>query len=87
LSLVTSAARSRIKNGFLCPTGQDPPENEAPRFLLHLAVAAIVVACYFVGLIIFNASQSNHHHYDGQAQLILWDPKLFLGVNPSGCSP
>jgi Zn-dependent protease with chaperone function len=49
-------------------------------FYFILAVAAIVVACYFVGLIIFNASQSNHHHYDGQAQLILWDPKLFLGV-------
>jgi Zn-dependent protease with chaperone function len=49
-------------------------------FYFILAVAAIVVACYFVGLIIFNASQSNHHHYDGQAQFVLWDPRLFFGV-------
>jgi len=49
-------------------------------FYFILAVAAIVVACYFVGLIIFAASQSHHHYYDGQAQFVLWDPKLFLGV-------
>ena len=49
-------------------------------FYFILAVAAIVAACYFVGLIIFAASQSHHHYYDGQAQFVLWDPKLFLGV-------
>ena len=49
-------------------------------FYFILAVAAIVVACYFVGLIIFNGALSHQHHYDGQAQLVLWDPKLFLGV-------
>jgi Zn-dependent protease with chaperone function len=49
-------------------------------FYFILAVAAIITACYFVGLIVFNAAQSNHHHYDGQAQFVLWDPKLFFGV-------
>ena len=49
-------------------------------FYFILAVAAIVVACYFAGLIVFYAAQSHHHHYDEQPQLVLWNPKLFLGV-------
>jgi Zn-dependent protease with chaperone function len=49
-------------------------------FYFILAVAAIVVACYFVGLIIFNASQSHHQYNGGQAEFILWDPRLFFGV-------
>jgi Zn-dependent protease with chaperone function len=49
-------------------------------FYFILAVAAIILACYFAGLIVLNAAQSHHHHYDEQSQLVLWDPKLFLGV-------
>ena len=49
-------------------------------FYFILAVAAIVVACYFVGLIIFAAAQSHHYHYGEQAQFVLWNPQLFLGV-------
>jgi Zn-dependent protease with chaperone function len=49
-------------------------------FYFILAVAAIIVACYFVGLIVFNASQSHHHYDGGQAEFILWDPRLFFGV-------
>ena len=47
-------------------------------FYFILAVAAIIAACYFVGLIVFNAAQSHRHYYDGQAQFVLWDPKTFL---------
>jgi Zn-dependent protease with chaperone function len=50
-------------------------------FYFILAVAAIVVACYFVGLIVFNAAQSHHYHYGEQTPgLVLWDPRLFFGV-------
>jgi Zn-dependent protease with chaperone function len=49
-------------------------------FYFILAVAAIIVACYFVGLVVFNTAQSNHHHYDGQAQFVLWDARIFFGV-------
>jgi len=49
-------------------------------FYFILAVAAIIAACYFVGLIIFSASQSHYSHYDQQPQLVLWNPQLFLGV-------
>ena len=49
-------------------------------FYFILAVTAIVVACYFVGLIIFAAAQSHHYHYGEQAQFVLWNPQLFLGV-------
>ena len=49
-------------------------------FYFILAVVAIIVACYFVGLVIFNASLSQHHHYVEQPQLVLWNLQLFLGV-------
>ncbi len=49
-------------------------------FYFILAVAAIVAACYFAGLIAFNAYGAHHHHYDGEGQFILWDARLFLGV-------
>jgi Zn-dependent protease with chaperone function len=49
-------------------------------FYFILAVAAIITACYFVGLVIFNAAQSQHHHYGDQPQLVLWDVRLFFGV-------
>ena len=50
-------------------------------FYFILAVAAIVVACYFVGLVAFNAYGVHHHrYYDGPPQFILWDTRLFLGV-------
>jgi len=49
-------------------------------FYFILAVAAIITACYFVGLIVFNAAHSDHHQYGEQAQFVLWDPKLFFGV-------
>ena len=49
-------------------------------FYFILAIAAIIVACYFVGLVIFNATQSHHHYNGGQAEFILWDPRLFFGV-------
>jgi Zn-dependent protease with chaperone function len=49
-------------------------------FYFILAVAAIIVACYFVGVVVFNAAQSQHHRYGEQPQLILWDVRLFFGV-------
>jgi Zn-dependent protease with chaperone function len=49
-------------------------------FYFILAVATIVVACYFVGVVISSAAQSHRHHYEESPQLVLWDPKLFLGV-------
>jgi Zn-dependent protease with chaperone function len=46
-----------------------------------LAVTAIVVACYFVGLITFHAARAQHYRYDGPAPVFaLWNPQLFLGV-------
>jgi Zn-dependent protease with chaperone function len=50
-------------------------------FYFILAVAAIVFACYFVGLIVFAAAQSHHYHYgEPPPGLVLWNPQLFLGV-------
>ena len=49
-------------------------------FYFILAVTAIVAACYFAGLVAFNAYGAHHHHYDGETQFILWDARLFLGV-------
>ncbi|MFZ0828051.1 MAG: M48 family metallopeptidase [Verrucomicrobiia bacterium] len=45
-----------------------------------LAVAAIIAACYFAGLVIFSATRSHHSPYDGPPQLVLWDARLFFGV-------
>jgi Zn-dependent protease with chaperone function len=49
-------------------------------FYFILAVAAIILACYFVGLVILNVTQGQHHHYEEQPQLVLWDLRLFFGV-------
>ncbi len=51
-------------------------------FYFILAVVAIIAACYLVGVIIFNATQSQSHPYagGGQPQLVLWDARLFFGV-------
>ena len=52
-------------------------------FYFILAVAAIIAACYFVGVIVFSAAQSHRHGYSdygGQPQLVLWDARLFFGV-------
>jgi Zn-dependent protease with chaperone function len=49
-----------------------------------LAVAAIVAACYFVGLILFYAERAKHYDYAGPAPVLaLWHPQLFLGVTVS----
>jgi Zn-dependent protease with chaperone function len=50
-------------------------------FYFVLAVMAIIAACYFIGLVVFNAYGSEHHrYYDAPTQFILWDVRLFLGV-------
>jgi Zn-dependent protease with chaperone function len=49
-------------------------------FYFILAVAAIITACYFVGVVIVSAAQSHHAHYGEQPQLVLWDARLFFGV-------
>ena len=46
-----------------------------------LGVALLIVAVYAATLVIFTGVASRHHHlYDGQAQLVLWNPQLFLGA-------
>jgi Zn-dependent protease with chaperone function len=55
-------------------------------FYFILAVAAIILSCYFVGVVAFNTSRSQHHRYDRdveQPQLVLWDARLFFGVTVS----
>jgi len=52
-------------------------------FYFILAVAAIILSCYLVGVVVFNASRSQRHRYDRdleQPQLVLWDARLFFGV-------
>ena len=52
-------------------------------FYFIMAVAAIIAACYIVGVIVFSAAQSHRHDYNdygGQPQLVLWDARLFFGV-------
>ena len=53
-------------------------------FYFILAVATIILACYFVGVVVFNAAQSQHPHYGEQPQLVLWDIRLFFGVTVGG---
>ena len=49
-------------------------------FYFAVAVAALIVAVYFVSLVIFSGAQAHYHRYGGQPQLALWNPQLFLGV-------
>jgi len=49
-------------------------------FYFILAVAAIILSCYFVGVVVFNASRAQHHRYAEQPELVLWDARLFFGV-------
>src|ERR1019366_5557898 len=46
-----------------------------------LGVALLIVAVYAATLVIFTGVASRHHHvYAEQAQLVLWNPQLFLGA-------
>ena len=69
------------QNGFFCPTGQDPPQNEAAGFLLRprgrgdhrrllLRRGGHFLPPPKRTIIIIGE----------QPQLVLWDPRLFLGV-------
>ncbi len=49
-------------------------------FYFAVAVAALIVAVYFVSLVIFSGAQAHYHRYGEQPQLALWNPQLFLGV-------
>src|SRR5438477_11928396 len=46
-------------------------------------VALLISSLYLLTLLIFAGIGSRHHRYsysDDQPQLVLWNPKLFLGV-------
>jgi Zn-dependent protease with chaperone function len=62
---------------------QDKARHKTKLLVVYfiLAVAAIVAACYFVGVIAFYATQAQHYRYDRPVPVFaLWNPQLFLGV-------
>src|ERR1035437_3532296 len=51
-------------------------------FYFAVAVALLVVAVYFIALVVFAGVQAKHHHgYDAAPiQFVLWNPKVFFGA-------
>ena len=51
-------------------------------FYFIIAVALLIVAVYFVSLVVFAGVQAKHHHaYDNAPiQFVLWNPTVFLGA-------
>ena len=46
-----------------------------------VAVALLIVAIYFVSLVVFAGVQAKQHHYDNApVQFALWNPTIFLGA-------
>jgi Zn-dependent protease with chaperone function len=55
--------------------------TKLPVVYFILGVALLIVAVYAAALVIFTGVVSRHHYvYGEQAQLVLWNPQLFLGT-------
>jgi len=44
-----------------------------------VAVVLLIVAIYFISLVVFSGVQAKQHHYgDAPVQFALWNPKIFF---------
>ena len=63
---------------------QDQARRKTKWLVLYFAVAVVllVVAVYFVSLVVFSGVQAGHHHSydDTPIQFALWNPKIFFGA-------
>jgi Zn-dependent protease with chaperone function/uncharacterized tellurite resistance protein B-like protein len=62
---------------------QDQARRKTKWLMLYfiVAVALLIVAVYFITLVVFSGIQAKQHRSDEEApiQFVLWDPKVFLG--------